>query len=147
MKKDCGDQLINSWKKKNFPVVPRDKKWAELKWHVCKANEPVNPIMRSKGGEIEVEQFGIIGWLFKVKDKTFPEKEAYFYQCPLVEARETGTGKFGEWLSNTKKFVRREFGSTLALTNIANERLYKYCAEHDVLVAVDNRLYSVKIKK
>jgi hypothetical protein len=140
------DRLMDAWKSKHFPPVARDENWEKLKWHVCTAREAVNPLLRSKGGEIEVEQFGIIGWLWKVENQTFPKKDLYFYQCPLIEARETGTGKFGEWLQNVKAFVRKEFDAPFALTNITNQHLYKYCMKYNVPVAVEYRLYNVEVK-
>ncbi|MCK9578742.1 hypothetical protein M0R01_04630 [bacterium] len=140
-----GEKYVEAWKNKFYPVLPHDKEWSKFKWHICKKGESLNPLLVSNGGEIQVEQFGIIGCLFKIKDKTFPEKKLYFYQCPLIEARETGTGKFGEWLKNVKDFVRKEFNSPLALATITNQHLYKYCEKYDVNVAVDDRLYKVKI--
>ena len=138
------DKPINDEKHKIYPPVPKDKEWRKLKWHICKKGERLNPILLSNGGEIQVEQFGIIGSLFKVKDKTF--KKRYFYQCPLIESREQGTKKFGEWLKNVKEFVRQKFKAPFALTNITNEHLYKYCEKYNIPVAVDYRLYKVKYK-
>lgn len=138
------DTFIKRWKHKFYPPVPKDKNWGKLKWHICKKGEAINPILFSKGGEIQVEVFGIIGWLWKRRDLTFPKKKRYFYQCPLIEARETGTGKFGEWLKIVKEFCWKEFKAPFALTNITNQHLYKYCIEQDIPVAVDDRLYKVK---
>ena len=67
-------------------------------------------------------------------------------QCSLIEARETGTGKFGEWLESVKKFCADEHGTVLALATITNGHLYKYCQRHGVFVAVDGMLYTVKNK-
>jgi hypothetical protein len=139
--------FVEEWVSKKYPIKPRDQNWYKLKTRICKAGEQLNPLLFSKGGEIEIEQFGIVGSLFKVKDKTFPEKDNYFYQCPLIEARETGTGKFGEWLQNVKGYVERELRSKLALCNITNQNLYKYCEQCDVPVAVDGVLYKVAIKQ
>ncbi|MCK4822909.1 hypothetical protein KA005_44525 [bacterium] len=130
--------FFDEWVKKKYPKVPRDKKWHTLKARICKKGEQLNPIMISAGGEIEVEQFGIIGSLFKKKG---------FYQCPLIESREQGTGKFGEWLQNVKHYVATVLNSRLALINITNQHLYKYCEKYEVPVAVDGNLYRVQVKK
>jgi hypothetical protein len=63
----------------------------------------------------------------------------------LIEARETGTGKFGEWLQSVQAFVRKEFKAPFALATITNQHLYKYCVKYKVPVAVDDRLYLVKV--
>ena len=141
------DALFDSWNERHFPPVSEDREWYKLKWHICKPGEALNPILFSKGGEIEVEQFGIIGWLWRVQDKTFKNKKRYFYQCPLIQARRSGTGKFGEWLKNVKEFVWKEFKAPLALANITNQHLYKYCEKYNVPVAVDYRLYKVKTQR
>lgn len=138
------DNLIEKWKYKFYPPVERDSNWYLFKWHICVAGEAVNPILYAKGGEIQVEQFGIIGWLYKVKHA---DGKYYFYQCPLIESRESGTGKFRIWLENVKNFVRHEYNAPLALANITNEHLYKYCVKCNVPVAVYNRLYTVTIEK
>ena len=137
------EKFYNDWKSKKFPPVKRDKKWRTLKWHICKKGEQVNPILFSSGGEIEVEIFGIVGYLWKIKNKDTGE---YFYQCPLIEARETGTGKFGEWLKTVKEFVEKKYKAKFVLTSITNQRLYKYCEKCNIEIAVDGRLYKVKIK-
>ena len=144
-----GNEFIENWKAKYFAPRPHDTEWARLKWHVCRPGEPVNPISYAKGGEIQVEQFGIIGWLYRVKDQTFPfaKPEKYFYQCPLIEARETGTGKFGQWLQNVQLFVWEKYQAPFALCTITNEHLYKYCEVYKVPVAHEYRLYSVTTKK
>jgi len=122
----------------------KDKNWRTLKWHTCKKGEQVNPILFSSGGEIEVEIFGIVGYLYKMKNK---ETGEYFYQCPLIQARETGTGKFEEWLNTIKKFVRDKFNAEFTLTNVTNQRLYKYCEKCNVKIAIDEIFYDVKINK
>ena len=103
------DKFVQNWKDKFYPYKGKDGNWGKLKWHVCKKGEAVNPILFSKGGEIQVEVFGIIGWLRKRKDKTFLKKKRYFYQCPLIEARKKGTGKFGEGLKIVQEFSWASF--------------------------------------
>lgn len=141
-----GEKVIDEWKAKNFLPLPRDEKWHTFKHRVCKAGDPLNPILLASGGEIEVEQFGIIGWLdeielhpdCKVVSGRTGKQPTHFMQCSLVEARETGTGKFGEWLESVKKFCRDEYDMPFALHNITNERLYKYCMKHNVSVSLDD---------
>ena len=140
------DDFIEKWKQKNIPPLKRDNNWSKLKWHICKKGEPVNPISYATGGEIEIEQFGIIGWLYKVENKAKDRSKKYYYQCPLIEARETGTGKFGDWLDSVKKFVKEKYNTEFALCTITNGRLYRYCYDHNIPVAVNNILYKVKIK-
>jgi hypothetical protein len=137
------DKFIEYWKIKNIPPIKRDENWSKLKWHICKAGEPVNPISYASGGEIQIERFGIIGWLYKVKNADTGE---YFYQCPLIESRESGTGKFGDWLVSVNNFCRKR-KMKFALANITNQRLYKYLEKYDIPVAVDYRLYKVQIKE
>ena len=139
------EKFYEDWRKKKLPVK-RGKDWGKFKWRVCEEGERVNPILHSTGGEIEVEQFGIVGWLFKVR-RGDVEKKEFFYQCALIDSRQKGTGKFGEWLVSVKKFVREEFGCEFALTNITNQGLYKYCRRHNISVAVDYVLYKVGEKK
>lgn len=74
------------------------------------------------------------------------KRPTHYMQCSLIEARETGTGKFGEWLESVKKFCADEHGTVLALATITNGHLYKYCQRHGVFVAVDGMLYTVKNK-
>lgn len=149
------EQLVEAWKRHNFPPVPRDEKWHTFKTRVCKAGDPLNPILVASGGEIEVEQFGIIGWLNEIKaaETVNVQKPSgsglitTFMQCSLVEARETGTGKFGEWLESVKAFCAKEYDTVFALHNITNQRLYKYCERHGVHVSDDvGMLYTVKLK-
>jgi len=126
--------------------MTQNKDFSKFKWRVCKAGEAVNPILLSSGEEIEVEQFGIVGYLWKVKNKTKGHKDEYFYQCPLVDSKEPGTGKFREWLRNVKKFVREEFDSSFAMCNITNQKLYKHFMEEDISVAVKDVLFKIQMK-
>jgi hypothetical protein len=133
-----GEELVENWKAANFPPVPRDEEWENLKHRVCEKGDPLNPILLASGGEIEVEQFGIIGWLDKVEMHKDCEAEgSHFLQCSLLEARETGTGRFGEWLENVKKFCMDEYGMHFALHNITNQKLYRYCMNHNVYVSAE----------
>lgn len=141
-----GEELIDQWKARHFPPIPRDEEWARFKWKICKAGEPMNPICCASGGEIQVEQFGIVGWLDQVKlhencdnlkSSRTGKRPEFFMQCSLVEARETGTGKFGEWIESVKKFCLDEYDTVLAFHNITNEGLYKYAAKHDVHISDD----------
>ena len=144
------DQLVDEWKAKHFPPVPRDEKWHQFKWRICKAGDPLNQILRASGGEIEVEQFGIVGWLNKMpmrKDCNVTingKKPRHYIQCSLVEARETGTGKFGEWLESVKAFCATKHHAPFALATITNQGLYKHLQRHGVFVAVGGMLYTVK---
>lgn len=150
------DELVEKWKARHFPPVPHDEEWHQFKWHICKAGEALNPILSARGGEVQVEQFGIIGWLDKVKlhknvdnlrsSKTGKRPE-FFMQCSLVEARETGTGKFGEWIESVKKFCLEEYDTVFVFHNITNEHLYKYCERHKVHVSDDvGQLFTVKVQ-
>lgn len=151
------DQYIENWKSKHFPKVPHDDEWARFKTRVCGAGDPLNPILFASGGEIECEQYGIIGWLNKTKapngcnirvaGKTYKgRKLTHFYQCSLIEARETGTGHFGDWLVSVRDWCAKQ-GAVLALSTITNGHLYKYLEKHKVFVYQNKMLYSVKTKQ
>jgi|TARA_Y100000310_G_C20704007_1_gene833002 hypothetical protein len=128
-----------------YPPVPHDKEWSTFKWEKVKKGEQINPILYAGGDEIMVEQYGIIGHLTKKYRKDTKKKEAY-YECSLIESRETGTGKFGEWLNSVKNFVRKKYKSEFAVASVTNQPLYKYFMRHSIYVAVDGILCKVKLK-
>ena len=152
-----GEEFVDNWKAKHFPPVVRDAEWERFKVRVCKKGDALNPILTASGGEIQVEQFGIIGWLNiakmhkdcdNFKNAITGRKISRFMQCSLVESRETGTGKFGEWIESVKKFCREEHNKPFAFHNITNEGLYKYAERHGVWVSDEKgMLFTVKTKK
>jgi hypothetical protein len=156
MKFISGEELVENWKAKHFPPVERDAEWERFKVRVCKRGDALNPILQASGGEIQCEQFGIIGWLNiakmhkdcdSFKDVT-GERISNFMQCSLVEARETGTGRFGEWIESVKKYCKEEHHIPFAFHNITNQGLYKYAERHGVWVSDENgMLFTVKTKE
>lgn len=125
------------------------KDWEVFKSHTCKQGESLNLLLLATGHEIIVEQFGIRGYLDKVKNNTYEEKSKKnipIYRCALIDAEKTGTGKFGEWLESVKYFCKRE-GGIFAVTNVTNGRLWKYFKNHEIPYVQDGVLYEVHLNQ
>ena len=130
---------MNKYKKLNLP-----KTYKGAKVRQCKPNEAINPILLSRGGEIDFEKHGIYGYLWPIK-VIGPKGKIKVWQCPLVQSKKPGSGKFDEWLKSLKEFVEEVLKSQLVFSTVTNGHLYKYLHRHDIQIAANGILYKIKI--
>lgn len=66
-----------------------------------------------------------------------------YYQCPVVQSTNTGSGKFLDFLLALKAGLDKP----VYFCSITNQRIYKYLEKAGIGVVVDGKFYKVQAKE